>query len=72
MSEVTPRSQTRRTGGAVLVLGVATVIVFARYRRWHPRWGATDAEVAAPMPGDDLVPHARFRATRGGRPVARE
>jgi hypothetical protein len=23
------------------------------YRSWHLRWGATDAEVAATMPGDD-------------------
>ena len=34
------------------------------YRSWHLRWGATDAEVAARMPGDDLVPHAPFRPTR--------
>lgn len=33
-------------------------------RRWHQRWGATDDEVAAPMPGDDLVPDAQYRATR--------
>lgn len=34
------------------------------YRSWHLRWGATDAEVAAAMPGDDLVPHAQFHPTR--------
>jgi hypothetical protein len=33
-------------------------------RRWHHRWGATDAEVAAPMPGDDLVPGCQYRSTR--------
>ncbi len=33
-------------------------------RSWHLRWGATDAEVAAPMPGDELVPEASFCATR--------
>ena len=33
-------------------------------RRWHRRWGATDAEVAAPMPGDDLVPGCQYRCTR--------
>jgi hypothetical protein len=33
-------------------------------RRWHLRWGATDAEVAAPMPGDELVPRSSFTATR--------
>jgi hypothetical protein len=34
------------------------------YRRWHLRWGATPAEVAATLPGDDLVPRAQFRCTR--------
>lgn len=34
------------------------------YRRWHQRWGATDAEVAAPMPGDDLIEHVAYLATR--------
>jgi hypothetical protein len=34
------------------------------YRSWHLRWGATDAEVAAAMPGDDLLPRAQYRPTR--------
>lgn len=34
------------------------------YRRRHLRWGATDAEVAAPMPGDELVQDPSFNATR--------
>lgn len=34
------------------------------FRKWHMRWGATDAEVAAVMPGDDLEPKATVRATR--------
>jgi hypothetical protein len=33
-------------------------------RPWHMRWGATTAEVAAAMPGDDVVPRAQFNATR--------
>jgi hypothetical protein len=33
-------------------------------RPLHLRWGATPAEVAATMPGDDLVPDAQFTATR--------
>jgi hypothetical protein len=32
------------------------------YRSWHLR--ATDAEVAAPMPGDDVLPDAQFRPIR--------
>ena len=34
------------------------------YRRWHLRWGATPTEVASSLPGDALLPHAQFRATR--------
>jgi hypothetical protein len=33
-------------------------------RRWHVTWGATPAEVTAPMPGDGLLPTAQYRATR--------
>ena len=39
-------------------------VVSPLMRRWHLRWGATDAEVAGPMPGDDVVPRAQFNATR--------
>ncbi|HZC71732.1 MAG TPA: hypothetical protein VE442_13655 [Jatrophihabitans sp.] len=34
------------------------------YRDWHLRWGATDDEVAAPMPGDELIADAQYRSTR--------
>jgi hypothetical protein len=34
------------------------------YRCWHLRWGATYAEVASAMSGDELVPHPSFTATR--------
>jgi hypothetical protein len=33
-------------------------------RRRHLRWGATDAEVAGAMPGDELVAEPSFNATR--------
>jgi len=33
-------------------------------RSWHLRWGATGDEVRGPMPGDEIVPRASFRATR--------
>ena len=33
-------------------------------RARHLRWGATNAEVEAVMPGDDIVPRASFSATR--------
>jgi hypothetical protein len=34
------------------------------YRHWHLRWGATTQELAATLPGDELLPHAQFRSTR--------
>jgi hypothetical protein len=34
------------------------------YRHWHVRWGATDTEIAARMPGDELVDHPSFITTR--------
>jgi hypothetical protein len=33
-------------------------------RHWNRTWGATPAEVAAPMPGDALQPRAQYRTTR--------
>jgi hypothetical protein len=33
-------------------------------RDWQLRWGATDAEVRAPLPGDALLPDADLVATR--------
>jgi hypothetical protein len=33
-------------------------------RRWHQRWGATRQEIASPMPGDELITAAQYRATR--------
>jgi len=34
------------------------------YRSRHLRWGATDEEVAGPMPGDEIVTTTSFNATR--------
>jgi hypothetical protein len=33
-------------------------------RPWHMRWGATEEEVAGPLPGDRIVRRAQFNATR--------
>jgi hypothetical protein len=42
------------------VLGAAVVLVAYRLvaQPWQHRWGATDAEVAAALPGDELIPDA--------------
>jgi hypothetical protein len=47
--------------GTAIGLGIAALVA-AMYvvaiRPWHLRWGATDAEVSRPLPGDDLLPEA--------------
>ena len=47
-----------------LVVFAGVVALIARYRSWHLTWGATEDEVAGPMPGDDLLERAHFVATR--------
>jgi hypothetical protein len=61
-----PGATDRRIGHAILdALGGLPLFATAPlYRHWHLRWGATDDEVRGPMPGDDLVPKASFKATR--------
>ena len=49
---------------ADVLLALPRFLTAPLYRRWHLRWGATDAEVKAAMPGDELVPDPSFRATR--------
>jgi len=48
------------TAGAV---GAGAAFV-AGYRPWQQRWGATDAEVAATLPGDELLHRPEFHPTR--------
>jgi len=35
------------------------------YRPWQMNWGATDEEGNYPLPGDGIVEHPTFKATRG-------
>jgi len=49
--------------GAVLA-DLPRFVTSPLYRRWHLRWGATDGEVAAAMPGDALLEEAPYRCTR--------
>ncbi|MEV4178608.1 SRPBCC family protein [Nonomuraea sp. NPDC049709] len=46
-----------------LAAGAAAGYLFA-VRPWHLRWGADDREAHAEMPGDDIVRHAQYQATR--------
>lgn len=53
-------------GGGAVWLALLAVIVglyLSVIKPWHLRWGATDAEVARSMPGDELIPDAKS-ATR--------
>src|SRR5689334_23722233 len=67
MEETTTTHKPHRFGRAVVPLGLLGGIA-ASYplviRPWHRRWGATAEEVAAPMPGDDIVADANYHTTR--------
>ena len=52
----------RTLSGAAQIAG--TVVTAPILRRRYNRWGATDAEVRASLPGDDLVPSPRIGYTR--------
>ncbi|MDS0476723.1 hypothetical protein [Natrinema sp. 1APR25-10V2] len=49
---------------AAVVLAVAGAY-HTLIRPWHRRWGATDGETQAPLPGDDLLPDATDQVTHG-------
>jgi hypothetical protein len=48
--------------GAVATVGPAAYVLF--FRRWCQTWGARDDEVAAKLPGDELLPDADLVTTR--------
>lgn len=52
-------------------LEAAAVAYVLLIREWHLRWGATDAGVARPMPGDEIVPAPQLQATRAVTILAR-
>jgi hypothetical protein len=43
---------------AFAVLGYVAIVILAR--PWHSRWGSSDAELRATLPGDSLVPNATY------------
>jgi hypothetical protein len=48
-----------------IMIGTTAIAAYVlRIRPWYMRWGATDAEVQGPQPGDDLVKHPRQMTTR--------
>ena len=50
-------------GGLVAATAAAATAYWFVVRPWHLRWGASDAEVALVLPGDELVPNAKISAT---------
>ncbi len=51
-----------RAGMAGSAAAAAAAYLFV-IRPWHLRWGATDAEIQGPQPGDDLVKNPRLQTT---------
>lgn len=50
---------------AAALVGGASAVAYERLvRPWHERWGATDEEVVASLPGDDLVAEPAAQVTR--------
>ena len=52
---------------ATVILGLSALLAgsYVRWLRpWQLTWGATDAEVAAALPGDEVVDRPSFTATR--------
>jgi hypothetical protein len=45
------------------VAGSLLAALYRAYRRWQCSWGATDEEIARPLPGDDVVRRPQFTAT---------
>ncbi|WP_377885277.1 SRPBCC family protein [Actinoplanes digitatis] len=55
---------TRTPRVSSLITSMAVVAAVFVLRRWQLRWGATDAEMTEPLPGDELVPDPDLAATR--------
>ena len=58
------RHPAARIGALLACLVALLAVYFGIARPWFRRWGATDAEVTMPLPGDEIVPAARSQETR--------
>ncbi|HSR32764.1 MAG TPA: hypothetical protein VLY63_19555 [Anaerolineae bacterium] len=54
-----------RLVAATLLVVVILVVTFVLLRQWTPTWGATEAEVARTLPGDELIQRTPSDSTRG-------
>jgi len=54
-----------RAIGILVFSGAVALAVYSVFiQPWMMRWGATDAEIKMPLPGDDLVPNPTAQSTR--------
>lgn len=60
---MTNKSRNRAIVLSLAFAGAATLYV-SKIRPWAMHWGASAEEVARPMPGDEIVEHPWFDATR--------
>jgi hypothetical protein len=67
LSEKRPRiGRFWRILGYIVVVWVAVTAVYLLFLwPWMQTWGATDAEIKATLPGDEIVPDANLRSTKG-------
>ncbi|MCC6454829.1 MAG: hypothetical protein IT328_07805 [Caldilineaceae bacterium] len=49
--------------GSVMLLSLVAIYA-SLLRPWHMQWGATDAEVSMPLPGDPYIPEKAVVSTR--------
>jgi hypothetical protein len=54
----------RALGWALIIVGTIGYAYSALLRPWHLRWGASEAEIVAALPGDELVPGVPVVSTR--------
>ena len=55
--------KTRHVAAFALALAGGSLAVLVGARRWHQHWGATDEEIARPLPGDDLIADSKLDST---------
>jgi hypothetical protein len=54
----------RKIGAGLAVAGGGVVAAYIwAIRPWHLRWGATEEELSQTLPGDELTPHPKLKAT---------
>lgn len=64
MNTVTMSPILRTLVAIFLCLGAVTLVFMVLIRPWYQNWGATQAEIARTLPGDELAPLAQTVTTR--------